>query len=256
MRILELVKRISIDFGLYTYARRWSRRIRKKERIRFENQCLFYDRLLGKLPLLCFDVGANIGEKTEALLALGHQVVSFEPNDDLVSEIRARCGGYSGWESCQAALGAAPALARLHVRDFIGQASLLSDWGTGDVRVSKCVPMITIDMAASFFGFPYFLKIDTEGYDLEVIKGLSTGVDIIAIEFHLTDEGIKSAGLCLERINRLGEYEINICDGESQELFWGKWMPIAEFIGELGASVTNTLGFKSSYGDIYCRRLK
>ena len=95
MHILSAIKKISLDIGVYDHARKLSRIVRKKERERYYQQISLYRSLFTSYGItvegtLCFDVGSNIGEKSEALLALGCSVVSFEPNYDLADELHAR----------------------------------------------------------------------------------------------------------------------------------------------------------------------
>jgi len=56
----------------------------------FVNDASFYQNLLPSGGLV-FDVGANIGEKSEALLEAGMKVIAFEPNPEVIAELLGRC---------------------------------------------------------------------------------------------------------------------------------------------------------------------
>ena len=45
--------------------------------------------------------------------------------------------------------------------------------------------MTTLDSLIEKYGAPSYIKIDVEGYELEVIKGLSTSVQLISVECNL-----------------------------------------------------------------------
>lgn len=88
---LPAVKRLSIATGMYRSARWLSRRIRPTQLQAFRADVEFYRQLLWR-ESVCIDVGANVGEKSEALLRSGAaRVVSFEPDPIAASELRARC---------------------------------------------------------------------------------------------------------------------------------------------------------------------
>lgn len=87
------LKHIAISVGLYGPARALHRFLHKAERDRFRTGLAFYQQFI-RHGDLCFDIGGNIGEKTEIFLALGATVVSLEPQKDLAEEIEARAKKY------------------------------------------------------------------------------------------------------------------------------------------------------------------
>lgn len=96
MTMLATAKRVSITTGLYRPARWLNRRIRPHLLRALRNDIEFYRSLLSP-GALCFDVGANIGDKSEALLQAGARVVAFEPNPLVTPELQARCGYHRDW---------------------------------------------------------------------------------------------------------------------------------------------------------------
>src|ERR1700691_2125052 len=86
------LKKLSISCGLYGPLRRLYRRLLDKKGLRrFQDDVALYAPFISPGDL-CFDVGANIGEKTEVFLALGARVVAFEPQPYCARETAARCG--------------------------------------------------------------------------------------------------------------------------------------------------------------------
>lgn len=64
------------------------------------------------------------------------------------------------------------------------------------------VPSVTLDLLAKRFGVPQYIKVDVEGAELEVLKGMSFKPDVLSFEFH----GVtmyETVG-CLEICERLG----------------------------------------------------
>jgi len=49
------------------------------------------------------------------------------------------------------------------------------------------VPMTTLDSLIRSHGVPDYVKIDVEGYELQVIKGLSMAVPLVSFECHLPE---------------------------------------------------------------------
>ena len=143
---------------------------------------------------LVFDIGANVGSFSEVYCRMGCRVVAVEPNDDCMRRIRL---GYPELPilTVQAAIGARIGLATLHVSDAWDATSTLSPgwmetmerWDErfrGNWKRKATVPVLTVDSLISEFGPPYYVKIDVEGYELEVLRGLSTQPPLLSFEFH------------------------------------------------------------------------
>ena len=149
----------------------------------------FYRSLLPANSLV-FDIGANVGNKTEALSKAGHRVIAVEPQPDCAREIAARCDV----EIVRAAVGAQEGNLELHVSNvYHTMASASRTWtdSTSSIRV----PLVTLDSLIERYGVPYYIKIDVEGYEYEVLKGLSHSIPLISFEFHSTE--LEKARKCL-----------------------------------------------------------
>jgi FkbM family methyltransferase len=127
------------------------------------------------------DCGANCGFiGLEARLQKHARVLFVEPHPELAATIRTNVE-LNGWnDSCkvfQAAASDLSGTARLFIcREYDGSHSLLSDWWKHESEKAtvpvKCV--VLRDLMESEPGFDKldFLKIDTEGNDFKVLKGL------------------------------------------------------------------------------------
>jgi 16S rRNA A1518/A1519 N6-dimethyltransferase RsmA/KsgA/DIM1 with predicted DNA glycosylase/AP lyase activity len=77
----------------YKYRRNWrkvlSRQLRDGENERLAKELDFYSRLI-KRDDLCFDIGANIGDKTNVFVRLGAVVVAVEPQESCWQVLKRR----------------------------------------------------------------------------------------------------------------------------------------------------------------------
>jgi FkbM family methyltransferase len=69
------------------------------------------------------------------------------------------------------------------------------------------VEVTTLDLLIKKHGLPYFCKIDVEGFETKVLKGLSQPIPILSFEFLSTRH--KSRVTCLKYLNSQGDYTDN-----------------------------------------------
>lgn len=251
MPLLATVKRASIAVGLYGPARWASRKLRPEQLVALHADIEFYRSLLQPGDL-SFDVGANVGDKSEALLDIGARVVSFEPNPRVLPELRARCAGRSNWALVPTALGSSAAIAKLWARDPDEESSLTEQW-YGAIVGAHSVPVVTLDSAIQHFGCPAFCKIDVEGWELEVLRGLSQPIPLLSFEFHLSDTPQIFA--CLQRLQQLGAHDINVAPAEKSFFLFHEWIPLEQFVSALPTQLETSLPGQPGhqYGDIFVR---
>jgi FkbM family methyltransferase len=137
-------------------------------------------------PRLALDIGAHHGPFSEALLDAGFEVHALEPNPETCGVLAVRLGGRPGFTAHQLAAGSSDGEADLGlVRDptghyidpsqFSSLAGLAPPPGlvaTGSVRVK----VRRLDTLVRDLGIapPSFIKVDAEGTDLEVMRGMGT----------------------------------------------------------------------------------
>jgi FkbM family methyltransferase len=250
---LRRLKQASLAIGLYRPARFLKNHLLDRGRLaKLRDDVEFYRRLLDP-PCLCFDIGANIGEKTEALLQAGATVVAFEPQADCMRELRARCGGSPRLKTRRAAVGAQVGEMPLFVHEDRSRTSLSNiDIWRGEVESTVTVPVTTLDEAIAEFGTPKFCKIDVQLWELEVLKGLTRPVPMVSFEYHLDiDGGAERTRTCLDQLARLGRLSINITPAEDLTFFLDDWCTPAEFLQRFPAAFQDREGFV--YGDIFVK---
>ena len=249
MSLTGTVKRLAIATGTYRPMRWLARRVHPRQLGELRADIELYRSLL-RPGSLCFDVGANIGEKSESLLAVGSRVVAFEPNPQVLPELRARCGSNANWTLVAAALGSGAAISPLYARAGHANSGLFQG---GEVVATYDVPVVTLDAAIRRFGAPAFCKIDVEGWELEVLKGLSEPIPLMSFEFSLSERGVEKTRACLERLAAFGPCRANLTPAETPRFHIPEWMPLAKllewFPGDLKRSLPG-----DPYGDIYVQR--
>jgi FkbM family methyltransferase len=205
---------------------------------------------------LCFDIGANVGNRTEMFLALGARVVAVEPQAFCVGKLQRRFGSNPRVEIVPDAVGRMSGEAELLSSSAHTISSMSAEWvervrasgrfGSHTWNDAGTVPVTTLDALISEQGVPSFCKIDVEGYEAEVLAGLSTPLD--ALSFEYTPEAIDSAIACLQRLAELGRTVFNYSIGDTGVFALEEWVDEATMARRIG-----DLGDSSAFGDIYAR---
>lgn len=164
----------------------------------------FYASFLPKDKLknaLVFDVGANKGNKTKALLNLGCKVVCVEPEQKCLDTLKYRYSGNPAVTIVNKGLSDKEGTMMLHVQEYRSGYNTLSEkWvntleDTGkEKRINNSnfkeeyeVSITTLSKLITEFGKPYYIKIDVEGLELSVLKGLSEPIQYISFEANLPE---------------------------------------------------------------------
>jgi FkbM family methyltransferase len=182
---------------------------------------------------LVFDIGAHLGDRTMAFSALGARVVALEPQPRIFAWLKRSLGRRSGVTLRASAAGSAPGQARLAISAAHPSVSTLAeDWcstigqrnaGFAGVRWEHevTVPVTTLDDLIREHGVPRFCKIDVEGHEAEVLRGLSQPLAALSVEF--VDGALPVARACVARLGELGAYEFNVIGGEGRRFLWSHW---------------------------------
>jgi hypothetical protein len=109
----------------------------------------------------------------------------------------------------------------------------------------------TLDVAILKYGLPDYCKIDVEGYELEVLTGLSQAIPMISYEYHLRKDGLATALACLEHLSSFGELLVSISPSSKPARAGSRWLPKDEFVTLFRAAVPHMVGYH--YGDIFVK---
>ncbi len=206
---------------------------------------------------LAFDIGSHVGDRIGVLRQLGARVVALEPQPDCAAVIREIYGADTGVAIIEAACGRAPGTLRLFVNSanptvstaspgFVDAARGAAGWEEqqwdGDIEVS----VTTLDALIAEHGRPDFVKIDVEGFEADVLAGLSAALPALSFEF--TTIAREGAIDCLNRLAELGDYRFDIALGETHALAFG---PGAEIDAQAMAAHIGALPHAANSGDVY-----
>jgi FkbM family methyltransferase len=228
--------------------------VEQRERRRAHKHALRFYRRFVPRGGLCFDIGANVGQRTALFLELGARVLAVEPQPDCAEIVRCE---YPQATTLEVALGPQAGSATLLVANYPTLATLSPEW----VRAVKAsgrfaefewndeleVPVRTLDDLIREYGMPDFCKIDVEGYEYGVIQGLSTPVPALSFEFdkERAEERIRA----VDHVASLGMQEFNFSFGESLEFALPAWVDHRAIRSFLQEPVHTNV----SFGDIYAR---
>jgi FkbM family methyltransferase len=172
---------------------------------------------------LCFDIGANIGNRTELLQEIGARVISVEPQSSCIDQLKRKFDDDDAITIVPSAVGASPGTAEISVCEEDSTISTMSSRWQNEGRFSdrtwtktESVPVTTMDQLIEEHGSPSFCKIDVEGFEKQVLEGLSSPVRCISFEF--TREFLDDARACVGLLESLGPVVVNASFGESMDL--------------------------------------
>ncbi|MEO1451946.1 MAG: FkbM family methyltransferase, partial [Bacteroidota bacterium] len=182
---------------------------------------------------LCFDVGAHLGNRSDAWLGLEAQVVAVEPQPACIKYLENRFGDHNRFTLVKKAIAAQAGTAHLQVSLLTPTITTLADEGwrqkmqdatsfhvQWDQQVA--VETLTLDQLIATHGLPQFCKIDVEDFEVEALKGLSQPIPTISIEYFIPT--LERAYSCLDLIDALGPYKYNWSFGESQHFQSETWL--------------------------------
>lgn len=204
---------------------------------------------------LIFDVGANIGSKSDIFLQLGAKVVGFEPQSKCANECRKRFKGNTNFILENVALGSFMGESVLYEANVHTISSMSTDFinAVKKKRFSGYswnkkikVKVDTLDNMVQKYGRPKFIKIDVEGYELNVLNGLSCIPGVISIEF--TPELIANSLACIERLESINKNLLfNYGYKEEDSFMYDSWVRKNRLLHHL-RSIRDS---KIEFGDIY-----
>lgn len=243
------VKSMAIVTGVYQPARRVYRALRPQNAREASLLCRQLERFdLGNR--LVFDIGANIGAVSEALLVQGARVVAVEPNVSLLSEIEARRPTGGDLVVVGAAVSSMASIVKLHISKHTGLSSLRPDWS--ETNQARFVPAVTVSELVRTFGRPYYIKVDVEGHELDVVRGMRECVPLLSFEFHM-DDRVTEAVEVLRQYATLGAFEANVLLEGAADFAFSDWISSLEFEACLRRLCQSERERRLAYGQVFLR---
>jgi hypothetical protein len=131
---------------------------------------------------------------------------------------------------------------------LIAAAGAAETWQGQNWDAKAKVPVTTLDLLIDEFGQPDFIKIDVEGFELEVLKGLSTPPALLSFEFTTIQREMAVA--CIDHVSTLGNYTFNYSLGEDHHLHFDDWVSGAKI-----QAILRELPMSANSGDIFVKRM-
>lgn len=212
---------------------------------------------------LCFDIGANIGNRTGVFLKLGATVVAVEPQNICMQKLLKKYGNNDKVFLVHKALGAREGEGNLILSNSHTVSSMSKEWidcvrdsdmfftSTSAFQWHKnvTVPVTTLDRLIEKYGSPTVCKIDVEGFEYQIIRGLSQPVKVISFEFTPTTKLINLAIESIKHLASIGSVQFNYSFGESMVLALPEWVDDSKI-----CNVLLSIPYKTAFsGDIYAR---
>lgn len=201
------------------------------------------------------DVGAHLGTRARAMRSVGARVIALEPQHPFTAFLRATLP--RDMVLINAAAGGSEATGQLAVSsrhptvsslrtDFVAEAASVAGFEQVSWNDSQEVAVVTLDSVIAEHGMPRYIKIDVEGFEEEVLAGLSTPIELISVEFL---PGFPQLSLVLvDRLMELGDYRFNPVIGETGQFAWAEWKS-----AEATKEWLHSLPPESGSGDLFAR---
>ncbi|GAB3641925.1 FkbM family methyltransferase [Spirosoma arcticum] len=226
----------------------------------------FYDRMMAgrrekfyktliKPGDLCFDVGANIGNRTAIFLNLNAKVVAVEPQPTCVQTLTRRFSNQI--KIVPKGLGSEEGQLPIHIGSNSTLSSFSEEWidnvqdrfANYKWTETLMVPITTLDQLIATYGVPAFCKIDVEGFELQVLRGLTQPIPMLSLEYAVPE----AKNNLVAAIDLLGslttDVRFNYSPGESMRMALPEFTSLSAF-----KQLINSHDFeKTLFGDVYVK---
>lgn len=219
----------------------------------------FYTNILNKENDLYFDVGANIGNRIEPIIDEKIKIIAVEPQKKCISILKKKFGDKI--TIIPQGLDRKKGMKTMYLSNAHTISSFSKKWIDATKKSGRFsqynwaqeaqVEMTTLDYLIHKYGTPKFIKIDVEGFELDVLSGLSKPVEYISFEYTFPERK-KAIIECIDRIIFISKgykLDFNYSFEESMSFASFDWLSASQMKAEIEKDEFG----KFSFGDIYSR---
>jgi len=207
---------------------------------------------------LIYDIGANQGYKTDIFLRFGASVVAVEPDETSQEILKQKFLKYrlkmKRVVIIPKAISDRSSTERMWIDTPGGAKNTLSQKWVDSLREDdrrfghrltfgqwKEVETISIEQLIAAHGLPFFVKIDVEGHELRILRGMRRPVPYLSFEVNLPE--FRQEGLeCVQVLANLApDGRFNYATDCRRGLVQQRWISRAEFAGVLDSCTDESI---------------
>jgi len=230
---------------------------KKLEKKLFPERAKFYQQFIAPNDVV-FDIGANMGNRVNVFLKLGARVIAVEPQPQCIHHLKQSFGDRIS--IVEAGVASKEGTAEMFVSSESTISTLSQEFiqTTGEGRFKQyawnekiTIQLTTLTQLIATYGMPSFCKIDVEGFEVEVLKGLQQSIPVLSFEY-CVPEMQQNVLDCLKELNRINPDGVfNYCVAEDMRFVMEQWLSYDSFL-----EVVNSREFAATlFGDIYFKTI-
>ncbi len=256
LAIKIMVRKLLYKFKLYPVAKRILLTIFRYTLPISSEKLAFFSQFV-KEGDLCYDIGAWAGEFVELFLRLKARVIAVEPQKEYVKKLEILYGKNTRVKIIGKAVGKQVGHGEIIICQNHPTISTLSPQWINESRYvrkfkeskikKQPVSIITLETLIKSFGVPKFCKIDVEGFEVPVLKGLNQPIPFISYEF--TKELLYNVENISKHLSTIGNVRFNcVLFGSKIKFLFQNWVTAEELYNKLDSYENDLL-----CGDIYVK---